>query len=132
MTVCHMTLCHLSPACVEAVVYDGSPTRPREITREDREANDMPIDDNTQLVISLDVLFHEDGEKEEEVLRLVQVATPTGIGQQRNCYLLVTSQATYILRKGMSMSKGVTRMESVFGMECGICLGYVIPNDHTH
>lgn len=76
------------------------PKRPQEIRPEDRKANDIPIDDNTQLVISLDVLFHEDEEREEEVFRLVQVATPTGVGQQRNCYLLVTSQATYIMRKG--------------------------------
>ena len=57
----------------------------------------MEIDDNTQLVISLDVLHQED----ERLIRLVQVATPTGVGQQRTCYVLVTSLYTYVLRKGV-------------------------------
>ena len=82
---------------VEPMVYDRFPERPQEITLEDRKANDIIIDDNTRVVISLDVLFNED----EEVLQLMQVATPTGVGQQRNCYLLVTSQATYIMKKGV-------------------------------
>ena len=59
-------------------------------------ANDVEISDNTRLVISLDVLHQED----EELIRLVQVATPTVLGQQRNCYVLITSQSVYILRKG--------------------------------
>ena len=80
-------------------MYDGSRTRPLEITKEDREANDLPIDDNTQLVVSLDVLFNE-GDKEEEILRLVQLATPTVAGQQRTCYLLLTTHAVYIMRRG--------------------------------
>lgn len=76
--------------------YDGSPTRPQAINKQDREANDVEIDDNTRLVISLDILHDHD----EELLRLIQVATPTGVGQQRKCYILITSMATYILRKG--------------------------------
>ena len=81
------------------MVYDGSPTRPQEITQQDREANDLSIDDNTLLVVALDVLFNE-GDKDEEILRLVQLATPTGVGQQRTCYLLLSTQAVYIMRRG--------------------------------
>ena len=87
----------------ELVICDGTPQRPRTISVANREANDISIDDNTHLVISLDILFHEDEENEEEVLRLLQVAMPTGVGQQRSCYLLVTSQATYILKKGVAL-----------------------------
>lgn len=82
---------------LEPAVYDGSPVRPREITENDKRANDKEMDDNTRLVISLDVLHQHD---EEELLRLVQVATPTGVGLQRTCYVLITSHSTYILRKG--------------------------------
>ena len=76
--------------------YDGSPLRPSEITDKDRRASDVEIDDNARLVISLDILHRED----EKLLRLVQVATPTGVGQQRTCYILVTSDCTYILKRG--------------------------------
>ncbi len=81
------------------MVYDGSPTRPQEITQEDREAYDLPIDDNTQLVVSLDVLFNE-GDTEEQISRLVQLSTPTVVGQQRTCFLLLTSHAVYIMKRG--------------------------------
>lgn len=75
---------------------EASPQRPSEITEAARSANDVDIDDTTRIVISLDVLHQED----ENLLRLVQVATPTGVGQQRTCYVLVTSLHTYILRRG--------------------------------
>ena len=58
------------------------------------------IDDTTRLVISLDVLHQED----ENMVRLVRVATPTGVGQQRTCYVLVTSTHVYILQKGLLVS----------------------------
>ena len=79
--------------------YDSSPQRPSEITERDRTAMDIEIDDNARLVISLDILHRED----EKLLRLTQVATPTGVGQQRTCYILVTSDCTYILKRGESI-----------------------------
>ena len=33
-------------------------------------------------------------------LQLVQVATPTGLGQQSIVFVLITNEALYILRKG--------------------------------
>ena len=33
-------------------------------------------------------------------LQLVQVATPTGLGQQSTVFVLITNEALYILRKG--------------------------------
>lgn len=78
-----------TPALSEA------PDRPNEITAKAKKANDIVIDDTTRLVISLDVLHQED----ENMVRLVRVATPTGVGQQRTCYVLVTSTHVYILRK---------------------------------
>lgn len=79
--------------------YDGSPLRPREITDKDRRASDIEIDDNARLVISLDILHRED----EKLHRLIQVATPTGVGQQQTCYILVTSDYTYILKRGKKL-----------------------------
>ena len=78
------------------MTHSNSPNRPHEISQKDREANDVLIDDNTKVVISLDVLHQE----EEEILRLIQVSTPTGVGQQQNCYVLITSQSAYIMKKG--------------------------------
>ena len=93
---CFFKLHPLAPPPPAEVQYSGSPLRPRKITGKDKKANDIEIDDNAKVVISLDILHNED----EKIVRLVQVATPTGVGQQRACYILITSACTYILKKG--------------------------------
>ena len=40
-------------------------------------------------------------------VQLVQVATPTGLGQQSIVFVLITDAALYILRKGESFVVGV-------------------------
>ena len=81
----------------------------------DKRVCDVNIDQTTRLVLSLDVLCDDS----EELLRvsecvvfvltgtcncvcvqLVMLATPSGVGQQRVAYCLITDRAVYILRKG--------------------------------
>lgn len=102
--------------CTEPHKYSSPPQRSDEITARDKHAADIPVDENMRLVFSLDVYFSEN----EDVLRvsdnlntdyrgiasfslylqLVQVATPTGLGQQSIVFVLITNEALYILRKG--------------------------------
>ena len=78
----------------------------------------MEIDDTTRLVISLDILHQE----EEELHKLVQVATPTGVGQQRTCYVLLTSHCTYILRKGEGRRESCGSLCIFWDIGCNIKL----------
>ncbi len=45
---------------IDAVIYNGPPNRPMEITESERHSCDVPIDDNTRIVLSLDVFHHSD------------------------------------------------------------------------
>lgn len=53
-------------SCPEPVVYDSSPSRPRDITEADRTAADVRVNDNTKLVFSLDILYTD----QEEIIRV--------------------------------------------------------------
>ena len=48
------------------MVYESSPHRPKKITDADKMAADVMIDDNTRLVLSLDILYTN----EEEIDRV--------------------------------------------------------------
>ena len=67
------------------------------ITEADKHVADIRVDSNTQLVLSLDVMFSTEEKAHQE--RLVQVHTPYGTGLSRTAYVLVTNIAVYILKK---------------------------------
>ena len=54
--VCHLVCVFVSGETGE--IYDAPPTRPMNITHMDKHSCDIAIDDNTRIVLSLDV-FHE-------------------------------------------------------------------------
>ncbi|XP_064384212.1 pleckstrin homology domain-containing family M member 2-like isoform X2 [Halichondria panicea] len=74
---------------------DGGTDARMIISDADKRASDIVIDETTRLVLSLDVL----SEDNEQPLRLVQLATPSGVGLQRIAYCLITDRGVYILRK---------------------------------
>lgn len=73
-------------------IYDAPPTRPMSITHMDKHSCDIAIDDNTRIVLSLDV-FHQ---PEETAVRLVSVQIPQGPGRYQKACLVITDAAIYL------------------------------------